>query len=46
MGDTGVLVRASGERIAVADTRKGEAPDSVVHVPAPGSPPLAVGGRS
>jgi misacylated tRNA(Ala) deacylase len=36
-GDTGQLVRASGERIAVADTRKGEAPDSVVHILAPGT---------
>lgn len=33
-GDTGVLVRENGERIAIADTRKGEAPDSVVHIPA------------
>jgi misacylated tRNA(Ala) deacylase len=33
-GDTGVLVRESGERIAIADTRKGDAIDSVVHVPA------------
>jgi misacylated tRNA(Ala) deacylase len=38
VGDTGVLVRASGERIAVADTRKGEAPESVLHVLAPGAP--------
>jgi misacylated tRNA(Ala) deacylase len=42
-GDTGFLVRASGERIAIADTRKGETLDSVVHILAPGSPPLAVG---
>jgi misacylated tRNA(Ala) deacylase len=41
-GDTGKLVRANGERIAVTDTRKGEAPDSVVHVIAAGSP-LTVG---
>jgi misacylated tRNA(Ala) deacylase len=41
-GDTGALVRASGERIAVTDTRKGEAPGSVVHVIAAGSP-LTVG---
>jgi misacylated tRNA(Ala) deacylase len=41
-GDTGTLVRANGERIAVTDTRKGEAPDSVVHVIAAGSP-LTVG---
>ena len=36
-GDTGVLVRESGERIAVTDTRKGEAPGSVLHVPAAGA---------
>jgi misacylated tRNA(Ala) deacylase len=34
-GDTGFLVRADGERIAVTGTRKGEAFDSVVHVLAP-----------
>jgi misacylated tRNA(Ala) deacylase len=33
-GDTGVLVRTNGERIAVVDTRKGDVIDSVVHVPA------------
>jgi len=37
-GDTGVFVRANGERIAIADTRKGDALDSVLHVPAPGAP--------
>jgi misacylated tRNA(Ala) deacylase len=42
VGDTGMLVRESGETIAVTDTRKGEAPDSVVHVVAAASP-LAVG---
>lgn len=36
-GDTGVLVRASGERIAIADTRKGESPDTVLHIPAAGA---------
>jgi misacylated tRNA(Ala) deacylase len=36
-GDTGTLTRANGERIAVADTRKGEAPFSIAHVLAPGS---------
>jgi misacylated tRNA(Ala) deacylase len=35
-GDTGVLVRADGERIAIADTRKGASHDSVLHIPAPG----------
>jgi misacylated tRNA(Ala) deacylase len=33
-GDTGVLVRENGERIAIADTRKGEPPGSVIHIPA------------
>jgi misacylated tRNA(Ala) deacylase len=42
-GDTGTLVRASGERIAIVDTRKGDGPDAVVHVPAPGSPALEPG---
>jgi misacylated tRNA(Ala) deacylase len=42
VGDTGILTRANGDVIAVTDTRKGEAPDSVVHVVAPG-PALAVG---
>src|SRR5215471_17116406 len=36
-GDTGTLVRASGERIAIADTRKGDAIDSVLHIPAAGA---------
>jgi misacylated tRNA(Ala) deacylase len=43
MGDTGALVRDSGERIAVADTRKGESPDSVLHVVAAGTAMPAVG---
>ena len=38
LGDTGMLVRASGERIPIADTRKGDAIDSVLHVPAAGAP--------
>lgn len=42
VGDTGVLVRENGETVSVTDTRKGEAPDSVVHVVAAGLP-LAVG---
>ena len=36
-GDTGRLVRAQGEAVIIADTRKGETPDRVLHVPAPGS---------
>jgi misacylated tRNA(Ala) deacylase len=42
VGDTGTLVRANGDVVTVTDTRKGDVPDSVVHVVAPGSP-LAVG---
>jgi misacylated tRNA(Ala) deacylase len=37
-GDTGTLLRASGEQIAIVDTRKGEALDSVLHIAAPGAP--------
>jgi misacylated tRNA(Ala) deacylase len=43
LGDTGALVRANGERIVIADTRKGEGFDSVVHVPAPDAPKLEPG---
>jgi misacylated tRNA(Ala) deacylase len=43
MGDTGVLVRDSGERIAIADTRKGDDPGSVRHISAPGMPQPAPG---
>ena len=42
-GDSGALRRASGERIAIIDTRKGETPDRVLHVPASGSPVLQPG---
>jgi misacylated tRNA(Ala) deacylase len=42
LGDTGILTRANGDVVTVTDTRKGEAPDGVVHFVAPGSP-LAVG---
>jgi len=35
-GDTGILIRDNGTRIAVADTRKGETPGAVVHVLAAG----------
>ena len=36
-GDTGTMLGAQGEAIAIADTRKGDTPDRVLHVPAPGS---------
>jgi misacylated tRNA(Ala) deacylase len=39
-GDTGALVRASGERIPITDTRKGSTPDSVLHIP-PASPEMS-----
>lgn len=39
-GDTGMLLRANGKRIAILDTRKGDVLDSVLHIPAPdGSTP-------
>ena len=41
-GDTGVMVRENGERIVIADARKGDAFDSVVHVPAAEMPRLEV----
>jgi misacylated tRNA(Ala) deacylase len=43
MGDIGTLLRANGERIAVADTRKGDAIDDVVHVLSPGAAAPEVG---
>jgi len=43
MGDTGVLVRDSGERIAIADTRKGDDAGSVRHISAPGAAQPASG---
>ena len=42
-GDSGTLVRAHGESVAIIDTRKGETPDRVLHVAAPGSPTLQPG---
>lgn len=42
-GDTGVLRRADGAAVTIADTRKGAAPGEIVHVPAPEQPPLSVG---
>lgn len=42
-GDSGVFLRETGERIAITDTRKGEAPGSVYHVPAPGAAYLQAG---
>jgi misacylated tRNA(Ala) deacylase len=42
-GDTGTLRRADGRRIAILDTRKGEAADSVLHIVAPAAELPAVG---
>jgi misacylated tRNA(Ala) deacylase len=42
-GDTGTLVRSNGERIAIVDTRKGETPDSVLHILASSAAPPALG---
>jgi misacylated tRNA(Ala) deacylase len=42
-GDTGLLRRADGSTIAVADTRKGKEHGDIVHVPAAGQPAPAVG---
>jgi len=36
-GDTGVLRLASGGTVAIVDTLKGDGPDEVIHVPAPGA---------
>jgi misacylated tRNA(Ala) deacylase len=36
-GDKGVLRLASGPEIAIVDTIKGELPDEVIHIPAPGA---------
>jgi misacylated tRNA(Ala) deacylase len=42
-GDIGVLRLASGQEIAIADTAKGDQPDEVIHIPAPGSALLEPG---
>ena len=42
-GDTGVLRRADGSTIAIADTRKGDASGEIVHVPAAPVADLAPG---
>jgi misacylated tRNA(Ala) deacylase len=36
-GDTGTLLTSNGERVPIADTRKGDGADRVLHIPAPGS---------
>ena len=42
-GDTGVLRRTDGGTIAIADARKGDSLEDVLHIPAPGSTLPAVG---
>jgi misacylated tRNA(Ala) deacylase len=42
-GDSGSLTRQNGERIAISDTRKGEAPGRIVHLVSGGVPPLKPG---
>ena len=42
-GDIGSLVGVSGERVAIIDTRKGEAPDDVLHIAAPAAALPAIG---
>jgi len=43
IGDTGTLSRAGGERIQITNTLKGDAIDSVVHVPVLGLPQFELG---
>jgi misacylated tRNA(Ala) deacylase len=42
-GDTGALVRRTGERIQISDTRKGSTPESVLHIAGAGTPLPEVG---
>jgi misacylated tRNA(Ala) deacylase len=42
-GDSGALVRADGTRVRIAGAVKGEGPDAVLHLPAPGEALPAVG---
>jgi misacylated tRNA(Ala) deacylase len=42
-GDTGQLKRPDGSAVAIVDARKGDGPDDVLHVPAPGGALPAVG---
>jgi len=44
-GDTGRLKRADGGAVAIADARKGDGLDDVLHLPAPGSALPTVGER-
>ncbi len=42
-GDTGVLIRADGSVLRITDTRKGDTPESVLHLTEPGQAQPAVG---
>jgi misacylated tRNA(Ala) deacylase len=42
-GDTGQLRRADGVTVRVIDTRHGQEPDTVVHLPEPNAPTLTMG---
>jgi misacylated tRNA(Ala) deacylase len=44
-GDVGSLRTEDGREVAIVDTGKGEAPGTVVHIPAPGSAGLNAGDR-
>lgn len=44
-GDTGRFILESGETVDISDTRKGDGPDGIVHVPAGGSAALKVGAK-
>jgi len=44
-GDTGTLRRTDGGIVVIADTRKGPAPDQILHIPAAGQTLPAVGER-
>jgi misacylated tRNA(Ala) deacylase len=42
-GDSGVVVRANGERLVISDTRKGDSAERVLHVATPGGVQLEPG---
>src|ERR1700752_5536540 len=42
-GDIGVLIPASGAPIVIVDTKKGDGPDDVLHIPAEGTALPAAG---
>lgn len=44
-GDVGRLILEGGEIVTIADTRKGDGPDGIIHVPAGGTAALKVGAR-